>query len=356
MAADLLPELLLGGHLIDRSGMPHLIAAFGRDGMRDVAIEEWAAASPVYTRRMRDALGLTGHGVTDMFKCLQHDIGAPPQFMDFRFTVYDEQHGGFELAHCGALMDVEPMGEDYVIAMCHDIEDPTFDATAVATDPTARIRPVHRPPRRPADRHPHCAWTVTIGSDPPLRPVLDLEDTHAARFVSDFGGEGYPGPLLGDVDWAAYSPQMRARLADEIAIQWHLLGLGFARAVRRRPCDADMLIRKQVTGIAGLMSERLRPYVGSLAELVAVHPVLGPAAYTGVSFDGDRIVLDPQAPAYADDGWLPQIDDRVLDALVRGYDPALVDGPECEEVALTRFSTGAAFAFEPRRSLPLTVL
>src|SRR5690606_1913519 len=31
--AELARELLLAGHLIDRSGMPHLIAAFGRDDM-----------------------------------------------------------------------------------------------------------------------------------------------------------------------------------------------------------------------------------------------------------------------------------------------------------------------------------
>ncbi|WP_323791561.1 hypothetical protein [Nocardioides sp.] len=30
--------------------------------------------------------------------------------------------------------------------------------------------------------------------------------------------------------------------------------------------------------------------------------------------------------------------------------------PECDEVAVTRFSGGAAFAFQPRRSLPLTVV
>ncbi len=46
--------------------------------------------------------------------------------------------------------------------MCHDIEDPTFDATAIATNPKAQVRPVHRPPRTPADREPHCAWTVII--------------------------------------------------------------------------------------------------------------------------------------------------------------------------------------------------
>ena len=51
-------------------------------------------------------------------------------------------------------MDVEPMGDEYVTAMCHDIEDPTFDATALATNPHAQVRPVHRPPRRPADRTP----------------------------------------------------------------------------------------------------------------------------------------------------------------------------------------------------------
>ena len=161
----LVPELLLSGQMIDRSGMAHLISAFGRDVMGKVAIEEWMAASPVYTHRMRTALGIDGDGVEDMFKCLQLDIGAPPQFMDFRYEITDRYHGSFVLDHCGALMDVEPMGDDYVTTMCHDIEDPTFDATAIATNRRARIRPVHRPPRRPVDRTPHCEWTVTIEPD-----------------------------------------------------------------------------------------------------------------------------------------------------------------------------------------------
>ena len=82
-----------------------------------------------------------------IFKGLQLDIGAPPQFMDFRYTVHDPWHGEFQLDHCGALMDVEPMGPDYVRSMCHDIEDPTFDATAVASNPQGPGAPVHRPPR-----------------------------------------------------------------------------------------------------------------------------------------------------------------------------------------------------------------
>ena len=62
------------------------------------------------------------------------------------------------------------MGPDYVRSMCHDIEDPTFDATAVASNPRAQVRPIHRPPRSPGprrDQHPHCAWTVIIDESHP---------------------------------------------------------------------------------------------------------------------------------------------------------------------------------------------
>jgi hypothetical protein len=55
--------------------------------------------------------------------------------------------------------------------MCHRIEDPTFDATAVATNPRTHVRPGHRPPRTPADRYPHCHWTIAI--EPDVEPVVE---------------------------------------------------------------------------------------------------------------------------------------------------------------------------------------
>ncbi|SUA04423.1 Uncharacterised protein [Mycolicibacterium fortuitum] len=143
----LVPELLLMGQMIDRSGMAWCISNFGRPEMLQIAIEEWAASSPIYTRRMQKALKYEGVDIITIFKGLQLDIGAPPQFMDFRYTVHDRWHGEFHLDHCGALLDVEPMGEDYVRGMCHDIEDPTFDATALATNRKCQVRPIHRPPR-----------------------------------------------------------------------------------------------------------------------------------------------------------------------------------------------------------------
>ena len=118
---------------------------------------------------------------------MQLDVGAPPEFMDFRYTVHDDLHGEFHLDHCGALMDVEPMGDDYVQAMCHDIEDPTFDATATATNPRAQVRPIHRPPRVPADRAPHCAWTVDIvpEADPlPFPPQAEALGRSAAALLA----------------------------------------------------------------------------------------------------------------------------------------------------------------------------
>ena len=65
--ATLVPELLLIGQLIDRSGMAHCISAWGRDEMLQIAIEEWAASSPLYTRRMQKALNYEGVDIFTLF-------------------------------------------------------------------------------------------------------------------------------------------------------------------------------------------------------------------------------------------------------------------------------------------------
>ncbi|MFD5178008.1 hypothetical protein ACFWM1_19520 [Nocardia sp. NPDC058379] len=400
--AALVPELLLTGHLIDRSGMAHTIAAFGRAGMTEVAIEEWQLASPVYTRRMRRALGITGDGVETIFKGLQLDIGAPPQFMDFRFRVDDHDHGEFWLDHCGALADVEPMGEEFVVAMCHDIEDPTFDATALATNPHAQVRPIHRPPRVPADRTPVCAWTVVIDPShvPPAVPrhAAIVANSAAARLElapidpAEEGMSDYAGPLLSDLRFTDFSPSALRRLADEICVQQHLLTLGFLIAIRERtdPATAVEIGRKQLAGIAGLTSERIGRCLApgddpdALATVMRVHPALNPLSYTGiditVSGSGVRVRFPSASPAMADGAWpalLTPADLRPLDALIRGVNPRFVarvgavdehgwtaeielaEQPfrEASEVAVTRFSTGAGFAFADRgKPLPLTVV
>ena len=395
--AILVPELLLIGQLIDRSGMAWCIQSFGRSGMLQIAIEEWAGASPIYTRRMQRALGYSGDDVITIFKGLQLDIGAPPQFMDFRYTVHDRWHGEFHLDHCGALLDVEPMGADYVQGMCHDIEDPTFDATAVATNAKAQVRPIHRPPRLPADRQPHCAWTVIIDESHPEAqsiPALDIvAETRAARWHlaaidrADEGRADYSGPLLSDFDFAAYSHSALVRIADEVCLQMHLLNLSFGVAVRARAEDNTDLVTsictKQLTGIAGVAAERIRRAlklpadIAGLTEVLRLHPLLNPAGYVVAEIAEGRLGVHP-SPAHDDGAWISlctPASTGPLQAIATAVDPHIavrLEGTNTDwtaefeqtstamkvspEVEVTKFSLGATFEFEPRRSLPLTVV
>ncbi|WP_406817431.1 hypothetical protein [Mycobacterium sp. M23085] len=394
--AVLVPELLLIGQLIDRSGMAWCISSFGRDEMVQIAIEEWAGASPIYTRRMQKALNYQGDDVPTIFKGLQLDIGAPPQFMDFRYTVHDRWHGEFHLDHCGALLDVEPMGEQYVFGMCHTIEDPTFDATAIATNPRAQVRPIHRPPRKPADRHPHCAWTVIIDESYPEAqsiPALHIiAQTRAATWEldaidpSDEGQADYSGPLLSDFDFAAFSHSALVRMADEVCLQMHLLYLSFAIAVRARAADddeAEGVCTRGLIGIAGMAAERIHRALKlpggteGVLRVLELHPLLNPVDYVVAETESHRLHVH-SSPAHDDKSWISLCSPesvQPLQAIATAVEPRIVvrvsgtatdwtaelvetDTPteELPEVSVVRVSGGSTFQFQPRRSLPLTVL
>jgi hypothetical protein len=389
--AVLVREYLMAGHLIDRAGMPHVMAALGPEGFGPVAIEEWMGASPIYSRRMQRALGVEGDSVETIFKGMQFDIGAPPQFLDFRYQLHDRDHGEFWLDHCGALADVEPMGEDLVFTMCHDIEDPTFDATAAATNPRAQVRPVHRPPRVPSDRSPVCHWTVTIADDhePVAYPAEaeHLASTLAASVDLDRidpaepGVSDYSGPLVADLRLEDWSHSALVRIAQEVCLEGHLLSLSFAAALQRRLAP-DVVVdftRRQFTGAAGVAADRLRAALGlgagldDLGRVLELHPALLPHQYTGCTVElSDRLIvrLARSSPSGRDGGWMSLLTPEhlePLDAIVQAVDPmfrcdALDDddelrvevvvgdiaAPVAPEVELTRISTGATFEFVDR--------
>jgi hypothetical protein len=396
--AALAREYLLAGHLIDRAGMPQVIARAGAEVMTAVAIDEWSGASPVYSRRTRRLLGFDGeHDVASMFKGMQLDIGAPPEFLDFRYRVDDERHGGFHLDHCGALADVEPMGDEYVVAMCHHIEDPTFEATVCASNPRARLTPIHRPPRVPADRHPHCAWDVVI--DPDIEPaaepatarrmattrlaalhipILPLGDPSAGRM-------SYAGPVDPDLRLEDFAePALRA-LCREFALQGHLLAMSFAAALRGRIEAAEVaeVLRAQLTGVAGVVAGRLarllpaggRTTEQRIADVLELHPLMQPRDYVDVWVDGEGETVIALGDCDATEevvalGWAALLGDgradSAIDAIVAGVEPGatveLIEAPlgrrrawrvvlggeprpEAAEVTLTRFSSGADFEF-----------
>jgi hypothetical protein len=226
----------------------------------------------------------------------------------------------------------------------------------------------------------------------PLPAYFLMERTRVADLEldpidpDDDGAADYAGPLVSDVDFAGFSHSALVRIADEVCLQMHLLVLSFQLAVRARAVDraqADEIVTKQLTGIAGIMAERLARALGAGSDPVAalqvvrLHPLLNPAAYVTASF-GEHFFTVLQSPAHDDQAWLSRVgpgSTRPLQAVVQGVDPHLdvevvgtegdwtaqvvrreTPAKELDEVAVTRFSKGAAFAFAPRRSLPLTVV
>ena len=306
-------EYLLIGHLQDRVGLPLATKLVGEDAQIQLSIDEWMGASPIYSVRMQKALGFEGDQVETVFKNMQLEIGAPPQFMDFQFRLDRPDYGEFWLPHCGALLDVEPFGEKRVTAMCHDIEDPTFDATAAATNPRMKMRPIHRPPRQPAGRYPHCAWSVFIdGEAQPYEQHPNLPRMRETLVASvpievperdlepggwpDYGGPFDPGFQLEDLGHRAL-----VALCQEAAVQAHLLARSFLLNVdQRHGADAAReLARGQWTGAAALAAYRLKRAlalgddVTAIASVFQLHPHFLPRSYVDlrVSLEDERTCL-----------------------------------------------------------------
>jgi hypothetical protein len=341
-------EHMLWGHLIDRALMPELIIAVDITAMEAVAIDEWMGASPNYTSRMRRLMGIDGDSVADIMKCLQLDGGFVHQYMDVGYSVADHDHGEFWLNHCGALVDAEPMGERQVISMCHHIEDPTFDATAIATNPRVRIRPIHRPPRHPADRTPVCRWSVVIDDANPAlatEPITDVVARWALTRaplpiveptgdgLDDYRGEFRPDFRLDDLSSGALRAVLR-----EFALQAHLVAASGAHAIAHRHGEAIAVAvsAAQAVGVSWIGAQRLArtlvapPGLEGLALVLAVHPLWPSGVSATVEGDHDGLILTiDAAPGLLDQaarGWLGSLaagDRSAIEAIAHALDPTV---------------------------------
>jgi hypothetical protein len=257
--------------------------------------------------------------------------------------------------------------------MCHHIEDPTFDATAAATNPRARMRPVHRPPRLPADRMPHCNWTVTI--EPDAEPLGEPEgaqwlatsraatvELRAPGSETEIGGDtGYAGPLDPSLDLERFSKNTLLLLLDEICLQGHLLARAYMRAVERR-ADTETALRlgkHQLVGVAGLVARRLarffdiEPGTDGLLRVLEVHPAFRPRGYIDAAARraGDEIRIEVRDCAALHEGddltWGAVISRNgadVLASIANAIDGSR-DATVPEEVAVASFSTGSDYSF-----------
>ena len=398
-------EYLLLGHLVDRVGLPLVIQRFGEEAQIQFSIDEWMSASPIYSKRMQRALRFEGRDVGTVFKNLQLEIGAPPQFMDFQFRLDRPDYGEFWLPHCGALLDVEPFGEKRVKQMCHDIEDPTFDATAAATHPCMKMRPIHRPPRSPAGRVPHCRWSVFIdGEATPCEPHANLAANQQSKIagvaidVPDADGEpggwpDYSGPFDPGFQLEDLSHRALVVVNQEAAVQTHLLVRAYLLCIAQRFGDEDAreLGRRQWTGSAALGAHRLRKAlaiegdgIDAIAKIFQLHPHFWPRTYVDfrveiVGREAARISIRDCPALHEGDAysWFAALDAAphpALDAIAGAVNPharchavedpvdarlawdVILDRrsepqPEPRELALARISRGAEFELMQRRPL-----
>jgi hypothetical protein len=298
--ARLTREYMLAAHFNSRTGYAALQINHGEAAYKPVAIDNWMACSPIYTQRMQQAMKLRGDSdVETIFKGMQLEVGLAHQYFDARFEMTGPEQGEFWLNSCGPLLEVEPRGDDAVRVMCHDIEDPTFDATAVATNSRARIRPIHRPPRQAAGSGPHCRWRVFIDHD--AKPLSETEITARMRTTrlaqlplqrppnGEAGGQDYyDGDLVQQMQLERFSQSALAVICREVAVQIHLLidSLWWSIADRYGESAADAVTAFQMEGAGWMMSERLMQWLGcegdgvdALEQVLAIHPAFQPQDY-----------------------------------------------------------------------------
>lgn len=397
-------EYLLFGHLVNRGSLPWVHVELGAEAREAIAIEEWMGASPIYTQRMQRAMGFAGgDDVETIFKGLQLDVGFAHQYMDVRYALEGRDRGSFWLPSCGALLELEQHGPDAVRSMCHAIEDPTFDATAVATNPLARVRPMHRPPRVPADRTPHCHWNVFLehGGEPvheiPLTGIVRCSRLAGFSFpepgIAAGGGgrDDYAGTFVPDFELELLSRRALVIVCRELLVQSHLLVRALMTAVAQRAGDAvaRSIGLKQWTGAGAIAARRLRAALGiagddarAIADVLRLHPSFVPG-YAPVAIDvlgPDRLRLrldDGEALREADPyHWYALLDAEphpALEAMAQAVnprarcraitpptgsrhaweiviDPAASAPEERPAVAIVAAANTARFVFRPGRS------
>ncbi len=349
--AQLGREYMLAAQFNSRTGYAALQMYHGPEAYLETAIDNWMAVSPIYTQRMQRAMRTnTGSDIATILKGMQLECGLSHQYFDAGFEEASATEGFFWLNSCGPLLETEPRGQAAVKTMCHDIEDPTFDATAVASNPRARVRPIHRPPRVPADRTPHCKWRVSIESD--ADPLVEREitgqmrETALAQLIVDRrdsdepgGLDYYEGPVFEQLQLERFSQPALAVICKELAVQIHLLVNSLSLAVTQRYGQeaATAIARFQMTGSGWVVSERLARSsncpgggIDAIVDVLGVHPAFQPREYFGLQIarrNGQTARLQftgaPVDQEAGSLGWYPLLQagqTEGLEAIVRGVD------------------------------------
>ena len=170
-------------------------------------------------------------------------------------------------------MDAEPFGDAMVTNMCHHIEDGTFDVTAQAVNPKAHIRHVHRPPRVPGDRVPHCRWEIVIEDETETLPEKDITKITRMTTAATFTFPAHEGRHAAHSGLHRHMTMFDAVEADQGEVPAEQPG-------RRHLSERQAEVMERLVAAAAEEAEE-RPYADISVRTIAKRAGLAPAtAYT----------------------------------------------------------------------------
>jgi hypothetical protein len=299
-------EIMLANHIHDRAALLQVTLQYGLESQTAVACDEWMGSSPIYNARNRALLNMQDDDVATVFKCLQVDIGAPHNFLEFHYEIASPEEGFFWTTSCGPYNHVRRMTNadpHMETQICHHMEDPTFDATVMAVNPRMRCRPVYRPPYGEVPEGGPCRWRVAIEYDIGMvedNPTLNIvRQSLAADFkfreiTADTDGmTDYAGEFRRDFVLSDLAHNVLARQCKEFALDVHLLNRACYTSIAERWGEDVLgpLAVEQWRSMAPVTVHRLRKAfditgdsMSSVLKVLQLNPFL-PREYLKLGFE-----------------------------------------------------------------------
>ncbi|MED5263204.1 MAG: hypothetical protein VX574_12480 [Myxococcota bacterium] len=180
-------EFALDLQLLVRAAYTSLSSRYGASAMKEIARVHWAAMAPVYSARIRRALGIEGDGIDAVLKGLQVDPCFAPDYVRIGCDRIDARRGRFWIRECEALLEDEPRA---FLGLLEGEEGDALEAVACAVNPRARVTPIS--PGSCPGEDVRLAFEIEICASAPERerePLSDLVRSNILDFGFRSGGD-----------------------------------------------------------------------------------------------------------------------------------------------------------------------
>ncbi|MDD5093172.1 MAG: DUF6125 family protein [Dehalococcoidia bacterium] len=109
-------------------------------------------------RRISQAMNIKGNDVAACLKALRLSPGFTMGFFDYTIDLKDPNYAIVTVNRCPSLFYFEREGEGRDFRICHELEQPTFQAHANYFNAAIKVTPLKLPPRKSKDETPCCQW------------------------------------------------------------------------------------------------------------------------------------------------------------------------------------------------------